>query len=625
MHKSIQVLILIFILTLVELFTSNNTVFFSTIKAFGIILLIGMVKTIIKQYKLKNILPIAIILFLIPSVYAVDNPSYAPSCINPSYNSGYIFDITEQHATLGNVTSAAITAGYLSPKTVPVYNGINILCAQSDPTVSDVILDGTARMWGVSADGSVWYTDTPSTNYSLGFYSILYWNPTVRVYTITPSVVKVPIAIDGEGNVYFPDGLNLIKLIKELDYSPQIFYTLTSPTDYVAPTKGGTCTVSLPLSVQDIQIDSNANIHVLVGSAITVGSGTCTSVTTGLTESVISPTGSHVRTELLRSDTSATTTTAGYTASGMVLDSIGTNITYAYYNRGGVYLQYYNGTSSSSLVGSGSLTGITSLSDIAYYNYQIYLASPTQNLIRSYVTLYAGYTQPGLGGGAPAELTYDISTITSEQTTYANNSQIQLYNNIQFTTSLFSTGNVNDYRWKTELNDPSGLMVASHFSEYCTKPFFSLTCSLNETLLINPPVTNWTAGIYTAYLKEYNVNSYALATLDSVTFTVLNTSSNNTGVTITTPITSGTGITTLNQWDEYVSFLGWGVNPISRLFFALMIITIVGLIGMKLAGGDAAMVGAFAPYIFFTYIEFIPKWIFIILVLMLVLKSKIFR
>jgi len=183
-----------------------------------------------------------------------------------------------------------------------------------------------------------------------------------------------------------------------------------------------------------------------------------------------------------------------------------------------------------------------------------------------------------------------------------------------------------DYRWKTEIYNPSNLLIASHFSNKCTYPSaLSTVCSLNETLQILPPTGNWTNGTYAAYLKEYNVNSFALATLDSVQYNILNTSVNDSGIKITEPITSGTGTSTLDQWDSYVEMMGMGVNSISRLFFALIIITVIALMGMKLVGGDAAMVGAFAPYIFFTYIEFIPKWIFIILIIMLILKSKIFR
>jgi hypothetical protein len=147
---------------------------------------------------------------------------------------------------------------------------------------------------------------------------------------------------------------------------------------------------------------------------------------------------------------------------------------------------------------------------------------------------------------------------------------------------------------------------------------------MNETLSISPPITNWTTGIYTAYLKEYNVDTYSESTLATDTTNVLNVSGNNTGIAITEPITSGTGTTALGTIDGITGLLGFGINPISKFVFAMiLIITFMffGYIATKLdtMGG---IIAASLPFCFFVFISYIPLWTVIIVVLIIAFKGK---
>jgi len=102
------------------------------------------------------------------------------------------------------------------------------------------------------------------------------------------------------------------------------------------------------------------------------------------------------------------------------------------------------------------------------------------------------------------------------------------------------------------------------------------------------------------------------------------------GVPTTTPSPTAAGadgIDPMDALDSYVLWLGMGFNETSKLAFAIIVITVMGVIALWMSGGrgDIASIVVFAPYAFMTYIGYIPKWIFVIVVILTALALKIFR
>ena len=627
MHKFLQILILIIFLTLIELITTTNSIFFSLIKMTGILIIIGGYKSIIK----KTVLPVAIILILVPSVYAVDNTipnvvSISRTTIQGSEAPYFIF--SNNNASNGFVDSSPLTSGYLTPRTVYMVNATNIWDVKVDhvtPATSGY------RIFGTDKAGNVFYWSTnDAPDYSLGFYTCCdvfgdptNSNPIHKIGTLTATDYSRKIAIDSSGNVYVSDGAVISKYVKSLDYTQQTFYTLVSGTDY---TPANPATINL--NVLGLRFDTSDNLHVLIGSR---SSGVSGSRAGYLSYTVINSAGVRIKTDLSIQNDTCSCTGAGFEYGGLVIDATNPNqnYTYAYKKMGaGSFGLIHNSTTGNTTV--ATLTGITSLADIEYYSNQIFLASPGQNLIRSYVTNYEGLFIEG--AGQASQLTYLTKTIDSVETTYALNQPVEVtyvLSIFPFTDPMTFTTFKNDYRYEIGMYDENGgkyttyNIPSSQFTE--TGNFIDgYGADASGTVIFNPG-TNWTTGNQTAKLWEIRTSTNAKSLLDTASIIIDTNTTDTANVSVEIPITSGTGATTLNQWDSYVEMMGMGVNSISKLFFALIIITVISLMGMKMAGGDAAMVGAFAPYIFFTYIEYIPKWIFIILIIMLILKSKIFR
>jgi len=87
------------------------------------------------------------------------------------------------------------------------------------------------------------------------------------------------------------------------------------------------------------------------------------------------------------------------------------------------------------------------------------------------------------------------------------------------------------------------------------------------------------------------------------------------------------GIDPMDALDSYVLWLGMGFNETAKLAFAIIVITVMGVVALWMSGGrgDIASIVVFAPYAFMTYIGYIPKWIFVIVVILTALALKIFR
>jgi len=591
----------------------------------GIMIIIGSFKSILN----KTVIPIAIILLFIPSGIAVDNNFSNPMSISRYQSAGIdYFLLVNNNASNGYIDSAPLSdAGYFTPRNVLLDNGNNLLDAKADPTTTD-------RIFGTDEQGNVFYfSANVYVDYSLGFYTCCdeFGNPTnsnplYKIGTRSATTYKRNIAFDSSGNVYTHDGLLIYKYTKDSIYAESLAKTMVAGTDFPAQSAFTTA------YIEDIKITTNGNIMVAIGE-YTAGPGGVNDI---ISISVLNSdfttnhyhaletyavTGAGEGTHFISIIPDATNQTENFTIAYEVTSTTGTP---------GEYIYHVTGTTKTA-ISNAPLTGITSFSTIEYFNSQIFLASPAQNLIRAYGTNFEGlFTE---GTGALSQLTYLTHTLDSVESIYGLNQPVELVYTLSifpFDSDMSFNDFKNDYFYEIALYDSNGLkfftqtIPSSAFVE--TGNFidgYGADASGSYTF---QPAGNWTTGNQTGKLWEVKSNTNIKALLDTETIIIdTNMTNSDTNVTVITPITSGSGLETLNQWDSYVGMMGMGVNSISKLLFALIIITVIALMGMKLAGGESAMVGAFAPYIYFTYIEYIPKWIFIILIIMLVLKSKIFR
>ena len=70
-----------------------------------------------------------------------------------------------------------------------------------------------------------------------------------------------------------------------------------------------------------------------------------------------------------------------------------------------------------------------------------------------------------------------------------------------------------------------------------------------------------------------------------------------------------------------VSFLGMGINPLSKFFFAVLVIMIFVVMGYRASGNPFG--GVFPGLMLmsiFLYIEYIPKWLMILIAVVLAIK-----
>jgi hypothetical protein len=231
----------------------------------------------------------------------------------------------------------------------------------------------------------------------------------------------------------------------------------------------------------------------------------------------------------------------------------------------------------------------------------------------------------------PAELIYTTKSINSLQSSYYNRSDIYLGYVIIVDQADQSNifGTFENYRWMISMTDPNGVTQDIIQSPECSfSGIFDTSCQIDSTMGIHAPPNGWIAGTWYAKLYEINILTAHRALLTtSPGFTVLNTSIGNQSIIPPPfiPPTSGTGPQAVSIIDGFVSWLGLGINSVSKLLFAMILIGIAATVGLIWGNGNIAMVFAFIPYAFFTFIDYIPKWIFIITIILMAIVSKAFR
>jgi hypothetical protein len=130
------------------------------------------------------------------------------------------------------------------------------------------------------------------------------------------------------------------------------------------------------------------------------------------------------------------------------------------------------------------------------------------------------------------------------------------------------------------------------------------------------------AGTYTYTLYDLNdvmksrTNVYVTEAIPIVTPPA------GTPSVVTDPSTQGT----ITQIDNIVGLMGFGINPISKFLF--VVILTIGLFIVGMYYGKSGMIGlalSSLPYTFFAYISYVPKWTFIIYIILLIVIAKVFR
>lgn len=598
----------------------------------------------------KLIILLFLTLFLINSVSATDNAYFEPTTINPSYDSGYVFQLASNNVTSGNSFAVDINPlGSIITANNRMTNGTNILSVLSSRTTAT---SGITRIFGTSEDGSVWYFDDNLVDYSLGFYTLSpvtftcggaggNCNEIYKIGTLTATtLLNRKIAEDSSGNIYINDATTIYRFEKSSGYAPSLFYTIVSGQDYAPATAAGSPT--LYRDIIDMQFDSSNNLHILIGTGATA----IFTVDAYLSKSVVSSSGTFIMAakgiDYIERASGGTSVSANIRTGGLILDSTNPYYNYTFvglgcsaYNPGGLCdtgtpVIKHNSTAGTTTVATG--TGLTSTGGLGYYAGKIFISSWNDDLIRSYATTFTGQTLASDFIGVP-EITYTTKTITSLDSTYYNKSDIYLEYNIIINSldvdNLGFLSDFSDYRWSIALTDPNGVSQTIVQSPKCMYDgILDSTCQISSTMGITAPPNGWLAGSWTAKLYEINIvtqNRALIAT--SSAFTVLNTSLENQSIAPPPfePITSGTAATTISKIDDMLNFFGFGVNAVSKLLFSMVIIAIFLIVGLIYGKPDIAMVLAFVPYAFFTFIEYIPKWIFIILIILLAIYSKVFR
>jgi len=624
----------------------SNPILFIGIKLIGSLVIIFMMQKCLERNKKVSFIGMRLIIFMmlfvvtnnfmVISANATDNSYFEPICITPSYNSDYVFQLTSNNASTGNMFEVGINGiGYFSPANNRMSNGSDILCTVQSRTVTT---NNIVRVFGASENGKVWYFDNNLVDYSLGFYTLGpldlscsgsggNCNPVYEIANLSVTTRNRRIIEDTSGNIYVNDGLTIYILQRSSGYAPTVFRTLVAGTDYTASKSSD--------EIIDMQIDSSGNIHALVGGYMYCTAGQCSAFLSKTTmdssgnfvfadKSIISHTTSGILYATMRTGAlviDSTNGTHNYSIAyvyeyGATIDDIGT-----------VTLQHHTASGLTTI----SATTLNSISDMEYFNGQLYLASWNEDIIRNYATTFVGQTLSSEFAGTP-EITYTTKTIEPLQLTYYNQSNIKINYNIAIDNIDLNNLalDLSDYRWMISMTDPNGVSKDVYQTSDCSFPALSFTCSVSETLEFAWPSPGWLPGDWTAKLYEINTvipNRALLAT--SSTFTVLNTTVENQSSILnpTIPITSGTAPQAISLIDGFVSWLGLGVNSVSKFLFAGIIIAICGAIGFLIRGGNGniAMVFAFLPYAFFTMIDYIPKWIFIITIILLAIVSRAFR
>lgn len=314
------------------------------------------------------------------------------------------FMVTNNNASTGDIASVSFDTTGLYSQLIRINNCNNCLYGLINP------VDGS--VWGTDEQGNVFYTPNlfGTVDYSKGFFTAGFGgscsgaggncNPLYKVTTLSAITYSRKLAVDSDGNIYVADRTSIYRIVRSLGYSPQTWYTLS----YAEQVAQATVLNSNYIDVLDIVFDNSNNLHILAGSGTHLNTASYNSLTTiYLGYSVISPTGTTLyKNTSIRSDQSTPSCGCAFdnfwSGGGLVLHTSNTTSNFTYgatsSQKSGVttvitpYLRnFFNGNQTI----LSSLAGVTQVDSIGYNDFQIYISSAPQNLIRSYVTNYEGF------------------------------------------------------------------------------------------------------------------------------------------------------------------------------------------------------------------------------------------
>jgi len=518
----------------------------------------------------------------------------------------------------------------------------------SNNMVRYAVVDGAhpQRLFLVFSNLDVAYTDSIGgvVTYENGYYADNVWpltgcsncNDLHKIGVLTSIGTQMGGFVDSNGDLILTQGLSIVKFVRSADYSKTTMFTISAPTYFTASTASPGPTVSDYIG--SVRVDSSGNYHLFqVGSSSSHYGGGCpNSATARSNHIVVSATGTLIYKELIGTYITSTCSDTSATVPGNILIQSNTtntthNIVVGYALGTAIHLESEN-TSGHTDICPTSCGTITGFNGLQIYDGYAYIASAAENKIYRFPTTITvssgnGYI-PGAGVGATTgEIIYTSKTIESRDTSYYNHSAILLDYNINMDTGITSgqfTLLPLNYNWVINLVDPNGVVVNHYQTGKCAVDFF--TCHIMGSLSYTAPSIGWWAGAWTAKLYEVNtITGHTTLITVSTPFTVIGNSS-DTIAPPTEPITSGTAPDAIIAIDWWVTLLGLGLNVVSKMAFSLVLITLIGLVVLLVSKrGDVAALAMFAPYAFFTYINYIPKWIFIIVIIMLAIISRVFR
>jgi hypothetical protein len=627
---------------------------FLGVKAFGTMFIIGMYKRISAHdayiAKMGKAVIISLMLIVVGNnmvqiasaiSYSIQTPnsleypgrvsetgevSYAFTVANGTH--AYEFGIPETNGTLSYNSQIRVTSGY---------GGASIVFVVTDWANPN-------RIYMVDSLKNVLYTDfVGNLNYATTGYKTYGSYPDdcpscdaiYKIGVLTDLNTQMSGFTDSNGDLYLGELTRVVKFVRSADFTKTTYLTV-APADYTSSAPGTD-------AITSIRLDSDNNMHVLLG-----GSGAGGTHTERLNHVVYSGT-TRIHTGVLASITTVGTAN-NIQHSGILIDANSTankstDVVFGYSNvvTGVVYLRGSHGTTHYDVC-PGFCAAITGFNGLQILNGYAYIASSAENKIYRFPTNISVYSGsgfvPGVGTGAtdPADITYVTKTIQSVYTNYYNTSPVYISAKLDMDSGYNLLGdnylvNLQDYRWRVDLIDPNGVTVSQSTTGACSDAWEPLNplgrCTLTIFSQYTPPSNGWQSGYWTAKLYEVANGGHVALLTTSNTWNVYNGSINNNASTIPPPIEPISSISnqeSISVIDGYVTILGMGLTSVSKLLFALLIITITAVVAIAISkNGMIGMVLAFAPYIFFTYINYIPKWIFIIVIILLAIVSKVFR
>lgn len=572
----------------------------------------------------KILLSFIIILLLVQNSLAVVNTFATTNdayCISKSYDGTDFLTVGRYTGTQNSsveswaINGAGVFTTSVTRATELTATTDNLFCGVEDYTQTAVAnLKRTVFLIKNGAGTGVYlaYSDNTTNDIGLGQYTAANTGGYVLLATLPNANPNSHITINSVGDIFVWDDTSDIIYVYDKSnlYASSVFHTVTS---------ADLGDVALP-QINDISIDKDDNVFVLVSGQ------------TGTYESVLiyDSSGTEIGSVLNISRGMANVKSNGFIVPDHT-DPLN-NFAFAWYNGTNSYIYHYSS-------GVYNLTGTETgniILDGTYISGNIWYSTDA-NTVVSLATAYTGFSPTGVAG--TPENTYIIKNINSLRASYYNNSNFQIYYKLNVETNaireldsvasraLYGYGVANNYIWKVSLIDTNGIDINNFYTDHCEDNLLLTECTLSGNLEYKPPKTNWTEGTYHAELWEYNQQNFNYALIaTSETWSVGNNSSTPIGQP-NEPITSGTGENTLTQIDGWVGLLGLGVNGISKFLFAMLLIlsvTFFGFIGTKGNSMGGAIAGAL-PFTFFVFIEFIPVWTIIIVVMVVAIKTGWFR